>query len=58
MPHMATAFFADVGAALIAASLDHALCIMCAEANPSDCHHSHIADWLVAEMREPAARLF
>lgn len=24
------------------------VCIMCAESNPSDCHRSFIADWLVA----------
>jgi uncharacterized protein (DUF488 family) len=45
------------------------VCIMCAESNPSDCHRSYIADWLVAhgervthlldlgERREHPARL-
>jgi uncharacterized protein (DUF488 family) len=68
--HMETPLFADAAAALIAASRDQALCIMCAETNPADCHRSHISDWLVAhgervvhliepdEQREHAARLF
>ena len=68
--HMETPLFADAAGALIAASREQALCIMCAETNPADCHRSHIADWLVAhgervlhlvgpeEQREHAARLF
>jgi hypothetical protein len=42
--HMETALFADAAAALIAAWQSEALCIMCAETKPSDCHRSHIAD--------------
>jgi uncharacterized protein (DUF488 family) len=67
---MDTTAFAGAAAALIAASREKALCIMCAETNPADCHRSHIADWLVTrgervthligpdEQREHAARLF
>ena len=43
--HMKTAAFRDAAAAL--AERNDALCIMCAESNPDDCHRAHIADWLV-----------
>ncbi|HUQ76599.1 MAG TPA: DUF488 domain-containing protein [Burkholderiales bacterium] len=68
--HMATPLFTDAAGALIAASREQSVCIMCAETDPSDCHRSHISDWLVAqgervlhlikpgEEREHAARLF
>jgi len=68
--HMETPLFIDAATALIAASSTQALCIMCAESDPADCHRSHIADWLVARgervvhllapdvQREHAARLF
>ena len=68
--HMETPLFIDAAAALIAASQQASLCIMCAETDPADCHRSHIADWLVAHgervvhliapdvQREHAARLF
>ncbi len=29
-------------------AIDGRVCIMCAESNPSDCHPSYIADWLVS----------
>ena len=44
--HMRTALFRETAATL--AARDEAVCIMCAERNPADCHRSHIADWLVA----------
>jgi uncharacterized protein (DUF488 family) len=68
--HMETPIFADAAAALIVASREKALCLMCAETDPADCHRSHISDWLVArgervvhliapgEERDHAARLF
>jgi uncharacterized protein (DUF488 family) len=67
---METPLFIDAATALIAASGKASPCIMCAETDPSDCHRSHIADWLVARgervvhllapqvQREHAARLF
>jgi uncharacterized protein (DUF488 family) len=68
--HMETPLFTDAATALIAASRTQALCLMCAETDPVDCHRSHIADWLVARrervvhliapdlQRDHAARLF
>ena len=44
--HMQTAHFQSAARALSA--IDGPVCIMCAEANPADCHRSYIADWLVA----------
>jgi uncharacterized protein (DUF488 family) len=44
--HMQTDEFASAARAL--SSIDDRVCIMCAESNPSDCHRSFIADWLVA----------
>jgi uncharacterized protein (DUF488 family) len=35
-------------AARALAELEGRVCIMCAESDPSDCHRSYIADWLVA----------
>ena len=29
-------------------SRTEAVCVMCAESNPDDCHRRHIADWLAA----------
>jgi uncharacterized protein (DUF488 family) len=63
--HMETAEFQDA-----AARVPDGACLMCAETEPSDCHRSHIADWLVAngrrvvhllkpgECRDHAGRLF
>jgi uncharacterized protein (DUF488 family) len=63
--HMETALFQCA-----AAALPDGACIMCAEADPAQCHRLHIADWLVAngrrvshllapgERREHAPRLF
>jgi uncharacterized protein (DUF488 family) len=68
--HIETPLFADGAHRLIAMGSEAALCIMCAETNPADCHRSHIADWLVAqgervvhliaphEQHDHAARLF
>ena len=68
--HMETPLFRDAADALIEASREQGVCIMCAETDPADCHRSHISDWLVArgervlhlihpgEQREHAARLF
>ena len=44
--HMQTAQFQT--AALALSQIPDRVCIMCAESNPSDCHRSFIADWLVA----------
>jgi uncharacterized protein (DUF488 family) len=44
--HMKTALFREAAAALAART--DAVCILCAESNPADCHRMHIADWLVA----------
>ena len=43
--HMQTEQFQSAARAL--SSIDGRVCIMCAESNPSDCHRSFIADWLV-----------
>ena len=68
--HMETPLFLDAAAALIEASREQSVCIMCAETDPADCHRSHISDWLVAqgehvvhlihpgEQRQHAPRLF
>jgi uncharacterized protein (DUF488 family) len=70
LAHMETAVFTAAAQSLIEASHAQRLCIMCAETQPSDCHRSHIADWLVArgervvhlleagKVHEHAARLF
>jgi uncharacterized protein (DUF488 family) len=44
--HMRTEQFQSAARALSA--IQGRVCIMCAESNPSDCHRSCIADWLVA----------
>lgn len=44
--HMETATFQDA-----AAVLPEGCCIMCAETDPTECHRSHIADWLVSRGR-------
>ena len=44
--HMKTPAFREAAAAL--AERGDAVCIMCAESNPEDCHRRHIADWLAA----------
>ena len=44
--HMQTEQFQS--AALALPAIEGRVCIMCAESNPSDCHRSDIADWLVA----------
>jgi uncharacterized protein (DUF488 family) len=44
--HMQTEQFQSAARAL--SELEGRVCIMCAESNPSDCHRSFIADWLVA----------
>jgi uncharacterized protein (DUF488 family) len=68
--HMETPQFIGAAQALVEASKAAAICIMCAETDPADCHRSHISDWLVAhgervlhliapgESREHGARLF
>ena len=68
--HMETPLFIDAARALVEPSKTGAICIMCAETDPADCHRSHIADWLVAhgervvhliapgDSRDHAARLF
>jgi uncharacterized protein (DUF488 family) len=43
--HMQTEQFQSAAGALSA--LPGRVCIMCAESNPSNCHRSFIADWLV-----------
>lgn len=43
--HMKTALFREAAAAL--AARGDAVCILCAESNPANCHRAHIADWLV-----------
>ena len=43
--HMQTEQFQSAARAL--SELEGRVCIMCAETNPSDCHRSYIADWLV-----------
>jgi uncharacterized protein (DUF488 family) len=35
-------------AARALSAIDGRACIMCAESNPSECHRSYIADWLVS----------
>ena len=45
--HMKTAPVRAAAAAL--AGRGDAVCIMCAESNPAECHRSHIADWLVMQ---------
>ena len=44
--HMKSARFREAASAL--ADGADGICIMCAESNPTDCHRSHIAGWLVA----------
>jgi uncharacterized protein (DUF488 family) len=44
--HMQTGQFQSAARAL--SQIGNPVCIMCAERNPSDCHRSYIADWLVA----------
>jgi len=44
--HLQTAEFQTAAGGLSA--IEGRICIMCAESNPSDCHRSFIADWLVA----------
>jgi len=44
--HMQTDQFQSAARALSA--IDGCVCIMCAESNPSACHRSYIADWLVS----------
>jgi uncharacterized protein (DUF488 family) len=44
--HMQTDEFQSAARAL--SSIEGRVCIMCAESNPSECHRSFIADWLVA----------
>jgi uncharacterized protein (DUF488 family) len=44
--HMQTEEFQSAARAL--SSIEGRVCIMCAEGNPSECHRSFIADWLVA----------
>jgi uncharacterized protein (DUF488 family) len=65
--HMQTAQFKSAARGL--SIIEGPVCIMCAESNPSDCHRSFIADWLIAngervvhllgpgEQREHPARL-
>ena len=43
--HMQTEPFQAAARAL--SRIQGRVCIMCAESNPSDCHRSFIADWLV-----------
>ena len=45
--HMQTEQFQIAARALSA--IDGRVCIMCAESDPSDCHRSYIADWLVSQ---------
>jgi uncharacterized protein (DUF488 family) len=68
--HMDSALFAAAAQGLVEASRAQAICIMCAEADPADCHRSHISDWLAArgkrvlhilgpgKIHDHAARLF
>ena len=68
--HMETPLFLEAAAALIEASRERSVCIMCAETDPAGCHRSHVSDWLVAqgervvhliqpgEQRQHAPRLF
>ena len=44
--HMQTDEFQSAARAL--SGIEGRACIMCAERDPSDCHRSYIADWLVA----------
>ena len=44
--HMKTPAFREAAAAL--AVRTEAVCVMCAESNPEECHRRHIADWLAA----------
>ena len=44
--HMQTEQFQSAARGL--SRIEGRVCIMCAESNPSDCHRSFIADWLVA----------
>jgi uncharacterized protein (DUF488 family) len=44
--HMQTDDFQSAARGLSA--LEGRVCIMCAESDPSDCHRSYIADWLVS----------
>ena len=44
--HMQSDEFQSAARAL--SSIEGRVCIMCAESNPSECHRSFIADWLVA----------
>ena len=48
--HMLTEQFQFAARALSA--IPGAVCIMCAERDPADCHRSLIADWLVANGEE------
>jgi uncharacterized protein (DUF488 family) len=69
-PHMETPLFVVAASALIDSSRRERICLMCAEADPTRCHRSHISDWLVAhgervlhllepeKVHEHAARLF
>jgi uncharacterized protein (DUF488 family) len=43
--HMQTKEFQTAAAAL---AQSEAVCIMCAESDPADCHRYFIADWLLA----------
>lgn len=43
--HMQTDEFQSAARALSA--IEGRVCIMCAESDPSECHRSFIADWLV-----------
>ena len=44
--HLQTEPFQSAAGAL--SKIEGRVCIMCAESNPSECHRSFIADWLVA----------
>ena len=46
--HMRTAAFAEGIATLAALAETTATAVMCAEADPADCHRSLLADWLVS----------
>jgi uncharacterized protein (DUF488 family) len=42
--HMETPLYTDAATALVSASREEAICIMCAETEPLECHRAHIAD--------------
>jgi uncharacterized protein (DUF488 family) len=50
--HMESATFRACAQALAHAALGGRTCMMCAERDPSQCHRSLIADWLVANGHE------